>query len=246
MAYLEQGIDQRLEVSQGLVDSLVYFAKANGQPVTVDPATAWVTIIDPGGSSKVARTQTGVVIAANGKITFSQTWTEALYERWEDYTMLVEYAVSSVVYSDRVYFDVVKNKLPCLIDVSDLLDYYPDLEEHLKGINPGSDTSEATAAKLIKRAWSYLLDRIRSGKNRPSLILDRARLVNPAVAQALHLICDALSKEEGDVWDKRSEKHLKRYDKLVSGLGDLKYDSDEDGLAGEKETKQINRRIFTV
>lgn len=246
MSYIDEGIDQRLEVAQGLTDSLVFYAKSNGQPVTVDPASAYVTILDPGGTEKVARTQTGVTIAANGKITFSQTWTEATYERWEDFQMLVEYTVSAIPFADRVYFDVVKNKLPCLIDMSDLLDYYADLELHLQSVNQGSDTSAVTGSRLIKRAWSFLLDRIRSGKNRPSLILDRARLVNPAIAQALHLICDLLSKEEGDIWDKRQDKHLKRYDKLMAGLGDLKYDMDEDGLASEQETKQINRKLFTV
>lgn len=246
MSYANEGIDQRLEVLRGAADSLVYFAKANGKPQSVDANSAWVTILDAAGSEKVARTQTGVVIASGGRITFSQTWTEADYELWEDYVLIVEYQVSTAVSTDRAFFDVVKTKLPCLIDNSDLLDFYPDLEEHMKSLNQGSDTSTDTIARFIRAAWSQMLDRIRAGRNRPSLILDRARLVNPARRLALSLACEALSREEDDLWDKRAMKHEKAYDKLFIGLGELKYDKDEDGLASEEETKRVNRRKFSV
>lgn len=246
MAYANEGIDQRLEVLRGAADSLVYFAKANGKPQTIDANSAWVTILDAAGSTKVERTQTGVVIASGGRVTYSRTWAEVDFELWEDYVMEVEYQVSAAVTTDRVFFDVVKTKLPCLIDNSDLLDFYPDLEEHVKSLNQSGISSVDTIAGFIRVAWSQMLDRIRAARNRPSLILDRARLVNPGRRLALSIACEALSREEDDQWDKRAAKHEKAYDKLFLGLGELKYDKDEDGLASEEETKRVNRRKFTV
>lgn len=238
MAYSNEGIDARAEVLLDATDTLAYYVKKDGTQVTVDPATAFITILDPSGNEKVART--AAVIAALGKLSYTRTWTLGTFELWEDYVALWEWQVSSVVFTDRQYFDPVKNKLNCLIDTNDLLDIYPDLVSHLGTIG------ETDASKPIRAAWSMLMDRIRSGKNRPSLILDKVRLVNPARQLAAHFACESLSKEPDDLWDKRAVKHLKFYEMLYGGLGELKYDRDEDGLAAQSETKPINRRTFGV
>ena len=238
MSYIDQSIDMRAEVLQGAVDSLVYWAKSNGAPVTVDGGTAFVTVMDCTGSQIVART--AATIAANGRLSFSQMWTMAQWQLQEDCIALFEWAVSGVAFADRLYFDVVINKLLCPIDTSDLLEFYPDLESHLAAIG------ETDTTKFIKRAWSKLLNRIRSGHNRPSLILDKARLIEPAVELTLFLVCRALSRNPDDLWASRKSEHADDYKTAIAGLGELKYDRNEDGLAEQNEVKRINRRKWTV
>lgn len=240
MAYVDEGIDQRAEVLSAGVDSLVYYAKKDGAAVTADPASAFVTIYDPTAGEKVARV--AATIAANGKLSYSRTWELATFPYAEDYCALWEWTVGSVAYSDRQYFDVVRNKLPCLIDESDLLELYPNLVEHMKAV----DGATPTLAKFIKRGWSHLLDRIRVGGNRPPLILDRSRLVNPAIHIALHFATAALVREQDDLWDRRQERHMKLYETAVAGLGELRYDHNEDTIAEKEETARPNRRAFNV
>lgn len=245
MAYVNEGIDQRVEVLQSTgEDSLVYWPKANGAAIAPDtvapmaPETNFVTVFDPSGVEKVART--AVEIGDDDQLILTQAWPIATYPLYEDYSALWEFVSDDVSYADRQYFDVVKNKLPCLIDTSDLQEIYPNIANHLGSLG------ETDASKMVRRAWSVLLDRIRSGGNRPSLILDRARLVNPGLQLAAHFVCSALSRESDDIWDKRQEQHFKLYKELFAGLGTLKYDRDEDALAANSETKELNRRRFGV
>jgi hypothetical protein len=233
MSYANEGIDQRAEVAQGLTDSVGYYVKAAGVLPSIG-ASAFVTILDPGGTEKVART--AATITGN-LLSLSQSWTG--YSLEEDFVAVWEWTVGGIWFADRQYFDVVKTKLPCLVDTSDLEEFYPNLQNHLKALEENTD-----AGKFIRRAWSHLMDRLRSGKNRPSLVLDRARLVNPGIQIALWFASEALTRETDDVWDKRAAKHEKRYEALMAGLGELKYDADEDGLASNNETKRVNRRNF--
>lgn len=240
-SYTDEGIDSRAEIQYGATsDTLTYFAKANGAPQSIDALSAFVTILDPGGSTKVPRAQTGIVITAGGKLTFTQAWASATYELWEDFVAVWEWTVGSVPHVDRQFFDVVRNKMQCLIDESDILEQYPDAQQHLLSLGV------ANTSRFIKRAWSVLLDRIRSGKSRPSLILDRTRLINPAIEGATARMCRALSKETGDIWHERMIHHFREYNSLIAGLGDLKYDRDEDGLAADNDVKRMNRRTATV
>src|SRR5688500_2786536 len=107
MAYANEGIDQRAEVLQGATDSLVYWPKVNGANVV--PSAATVTISGPDGSERVASTAV-TPDATTGQLARSQAWTEASYELGEDYSALWTFTVSSVVHSERQYFDVVRNK----------------------------------------------------------------------------------------------------------------------------------------
>lgn len=238
MAYVDQGIDQRAEVLSGASDSLVYWAKADGAPVTVTPGTGFVTLIDNTGSEKVARAACS--IAANGKLYVTRTWDLETWLLQEDAVALFEWTTGGIAFADRLYFDVVKNKLLCPIDTSDLLDHYPDLEKHLAAIG------ETDTTKFIKRAWSTILNRIRSGHNRPSLILDRSRLFEPALELTLERVCRALSRNVDDVWAIRKADHASDYKAAWAGLGELKYDKDEDAIADKEEDKRINRRKMTV
>lgn len=232
-------IDQRAEVQQSAVDSLVYFVRKEGAPLTPDTGSVWVTVLDPSGNVKQARTQTGVTLEGS-RITYTRTWGTEFELLWEDYVLVVEWQETGVTRSDRLYFDVVRTKLSCPVTNEDVLEMYPDMDEHIQSV------SVTHAGKFIRRAWSQLLDAIRSGHNRPSLILDRARLVNPTLHLALHFLCNSLTKNPQDVWYTRARDHKKQYDQLLAGLGELKYDRDEDGLAGNDETKRMNRRRFQV
>lgn len=237
MPYVDEGIDERLEVQLGTTDELKFFVKRDGAAVAPTALSAWVTILDPGGALKVARTQTGVTI--NGAtVLFVQDWTG--YELWEDYVADLEYSIAGRVYKERHFFDVVRCRLRCLVDESDVLEFYPDAEDHLQALKI------ADASRFIKRAWSEILNRIRAGKNRPSLILDTKRLIPVALHKSLEYMCLALFKELDDVWDKRRSIHEGKVKQAWADLGELKYDRTEDGLAGNNESKRINRRQWQV
>lgn len=239
MPYVNEGIDQRAEVLIGKADTLTLVVKAGGQLLT-GINSAKVTIMEPSGVVIVAQVN---AVVTGSILSYTRTWDTGdtkKFELWEDFVAEWEYVTVNGTYTDRQFFDVVRTKLPCLIDVNNLLDYYPDLIQHLAAIE------ETDADKFCRRAWSLMLDRIRSGKNRPSLILDRSRLVNPGVQKALELVCNALSRDIGDIWSKRKADHKAEYEALRAGLGELKYDRDEDGLAADTDIKRINRRRFSV
>ncbi len=241
MAYANEGVDDRAEVLIGEADTLRMFIKRNGEVIAPEANSVYVTIYDASGTQKVARTQVGVTQAATGALTYARTWDAATFERFEDYKAVWEWTEATVVQKEILFFDVVKTKLPCMVDLSDLQEHYPDIEEHLKQLEDAPEPD-----KFIRRGWSHLMDRIRSGGNRPSLILDRSRLVNPGVHLALHFACNALAKVPGDIWDMRKAEHFRWYERTFASLGQLKYDIDEDGNASDGETKRINRRRFFV
>ena len=240
MSYVAQGVTQKAEVQQGsIADTLAFFARVEGQLVAPTVASAFVTILDPTGATLVART--AATISGN-KLTYSQTWPVATYPLAEDYVAIWEWASNSISYVDRQHFDVVLVRLPCLVDVDHIRDVYPNILVHVLALQ----TSEAEAAadlvsRFVRTGWSQLLDRLRSGGSRPSLVIDRQRLINPAVQIICAQLCNALAREVDDVWSKRAETHGSNYHKLFEGLGTLKYDSTEDGLASEKEETRVNR-----
>lgn len=232
MSYVNEGVDSKAEVLSGdVTDSLVYWCKENGAPLTPTPASAFVTILDSGGAEKVARTAATIT---STKLVLAQAWPTNSYPLEEDYIAVWEFASGGVSYADRTTFDVVRTKLPVLIDTSDLEELYPNLLKHLAAIE------ETDASKFIRRAWSFMLDRIRAGGSRPSLILDRARLVNPGIQLACCLAMDALCRQPGDVFDLRARRHEKNFESLFQGLGSLTYDKDEDGTA-DNEPRRVNR-----
>lgn len=235
--WLNEGEDRKAEVLSGAgVDSLVYFVKGPDGPQTVDAASAFVTIHDAAGSVKVART--AATISPGGKLSLGQAWPLATFPLAPDYFALWEWQVGGVAAADRQLFDVVKTKLRCPVDSSDLADMYPNLQDHLKAIEVDD------ASRFVRRAWSQLLDRIEAGGSRPSLILSTHRLINPTLMLALAMTCEALSREPGDVWEGRAVKHLKSYEALFSGLGSLTYDRDEDGAPNDRDQRVNKVRAF--
>lgn len=247
--YADEGIDARAEVivvntltnNPPINDTLTFYLKGAGKVITPDAATAFVTILDPLGA--VLRARGAAVISTGGRLTLTQQWNESgtpAYALWEDYCALWEWQVSGVPFADRQFFDVVRTKLPCLIDTSDLQELLPTITTHLVAIG------EVDCTKFIRRAWSEILDRIRSGANRPSLIMDRSRLVNPAVKLAMAKTCFALTRAPADIWDKRKDTFTKEYEVAWAGLGELKYDIDEDGRVADVEKTRVNRKRFSV
>lgn len=235
-SYINEGIDQRAEVLINTTDSIVYWPKVGG--VNVTPTSGSFEVRSPSGSVLVQTT--AFVVGINGQLPISQAWPEATYPIGEDYCATVSYIAAGVTYSDRVYFDAVRTKLLCMVSEDDLLDVYPDLDDHLLAV--GVTDSQ----RMIRRGWSHMIDRIRAGGNRPSLILDKARLVNPGIERALQLACESLSKDPADLWDTRAGKHEKRYEEFMKGLGELKYDLNEDAQADRGEQQRVVRRRFFV
>lgn len=248
MGYTEEGIDQRSEILLAggnpailVEDSLVFWLKENGKLLVPDDASAFVTILDPSGTQLVARTaadQDGSQLSYTR--TFNMTGTAPNFTAAEDYVALWEWTINGTAFTDRQFFDCVRTKLPCPLDDSNLMVEYPNLLLHFKALK------EDDLTKPIKLAWSTILDRIRAGGNRPSLILDRARLTNPAIQLALAFASGMLARESGDIWADRETKHFKRFEELFNGLGTLKYDKNEDGVVEEKEETRVNRREWFV
>lgn len=223
-------LDGKAEVQAGAVDVLRFWPKYDGAPAMLDSGSGFVTILDPSGGVKVARAAC-TVDTQNSVLSVSRTWNEVIDE---DYIAVWEWTVNAVVFSERDMFDIVKVKLPCMIDTTDLEDFYPDIRQHLNAI------AEVDASRFARRAWSMLLDRIRSSGHRPSLVIDRARLVNVGLQCMAALTCNALSRSPGDIWDLRAAGHAKSYEALFSGLGQLKYDRDEDGVSDDVPAR-VNR-----
>jgi hypothetical protein len=63
---------------------------------------------------------------------------------------------------------------------------------------------------------------------------------------SLYYICRSLSRESDDIWDRRMKEHWKMWEVALAGLGELKYDRNEDGLQDKQETARPNRRSFSV
>lgn len=230
MSYVNEGVDSKPEVlSATVADSLSYWVKADGAPAV--PTTPFVTILDPNGTEKVARTAATIT---GSKLSLSRTWDLATFPLAEDYIAVWEWTVGAVSYADRTTFDVVKTKLPLLIDTSDVEELYPNISKHLVAVG------ETDCTKFVRRAWSLILDRIRAGGSRASLIMDRDRLKNPAIQLAAALVNDALCRNPGDVFDQRARRHEKNFEALFAGLGSLTYDKDEDGLSDETP-QRVNR-----
>lgn len=238
MSYVDaKGVSERPEVQKGTTDTLTFWPADAGKLIDAAPGSQWVTILDPGGSVLVERTQADVTIEVDKSITFTQLWN---FELAEDFIAIWEYEVDGAARIERMRFDVVLCRLRCRVTESDLLEEYPDAADLLAGLG------ETDPVKFIRRAWARVLARIRAGRNRPSLILDDTRLKEPAIQLALHFMCKALQREAADVWSERYKFHRDEYDKAWKELGELKYDIDEDGLARQGETKRINRKTFTV
>lgn len=239
MAYVKQEITQKPEVQQGAEDSLRYFAANDGELQDVE--VAYVTILDPNGGIVVERQEVTDYIELNGFF-FKQTWETDPYALAEDYAVVWEWTVDGIPYADRQSFDVVFTKLPCLVDVDHIRDVYPNILNHIKALKTDEGEEETDlVARFIRAAWSRLLDSIKAAGNRPSLILDRTRLMNPAIQLACNSICNALVREQDDVWERRAATHTKNFDALWAGLGTLKYDVVEDGIAGTGETTRVNK-----
>ncbi len=239
MAYRNEGIDLRPEIVwKASADSLIFWPKRDADAQGV-ASSATVEISDPSGAVVVAATP-ATVQAVTGRLSYSQAWPEADYDLAEDYSALWTWTISSVVYSDRQYFDIVRNRLECLIDTNDLLEIWPNLDKHLVAVG------ETDATKFVRRAWSHLMDHLKAGGNRPSLVLDRARLINPALQLACYYTAAALTRTDGDLWDKRADNAKEMYTELIGSLGTLKYDFDESGTVEVEEDKRANKRSFSV
>lgn len=242
MAYVNEGIDQRAEVLSNKQDTLVVFVKHDGKLAILNASENYIRIVSPTGGELVPRTHVPGAGAATGKLTHSRTWEENTFPLDEDYIAEWEYQLAGdpTVRYETQFFDVVRMKLPCMIDANNLANFYPDIVSHLTAIG------ETEPDKFCRTAWSLMLDNLRSKRARPSLILDKARLVNPATQKALELACRALSREVSDVWADRAKVASDLFNGLMSGLGELRYDKDQNGLAAPNEKRRINIRRWTV
>lgn len=238
----------RAEVQQGTsLDTLEFWVTIDGEEIGIG-TPFWLTLYDPSGAIIRARTQGNGIGADNDRrMLLTQAWPAATYPLGEDYFAIWEFTFRGANTVERQSFDVVKQKLDCMLGKSVLLTHYPDLENHIRAVLPSANYNTAQIlAPFCRAAWSQLCDRIRSNGKRPSLILDKVRLINPSAELALHMICNALTRDVGDIWDKRSDRHYKNYEVMFGALGELKYDVDEDNVVSPGEVVAVTRRRFWV
>ena len=235
----------RAEVEQGTdPDTLAYWLPEDEYPYTTLADVA-VTLKSPTGEVLVSAAPGELV--EGRKLQIARAWPAEPWELREDYIAAWTYTIGGAARSARQFFDVVLHRLDCPVITSDLLEYYPDLLQHLQSVvKPPVPGGVNDAAGFIRRAWGLLLDRLRASGHRPALILDRSRLVNPSTNLALNLICEALVKEPGDVWERRSMLHLKNYEILLNNLGRVKYDTNQDGQARPRDVRNAARKKFHV
>jgi hypothetical protein len=239
MTYIERPVDARAEVLQGeSADSITFTPSLKGYPVV--PSSAFVTVRGPTANELVARA--AVTPTATGDLVVSQAWPLATYPLAEDYCLLWEFTVDGVAYTQRQFFDVCKTKLFCPITTNELLEHYPNLEQHLKAVG------EPDADKFVRRAWAKILNRIRGNGRRAALILDSQKLTQPTIELALHLVAKALAKTAStdDKWWRLQELHLKQYEVEWGNLGSLKYDIDEDAIASPSENRRVGAPRWSV
>lgn len=239
MAYTAKGIDQRAEVAQHATvqDTLEFWPLVDGAPVV--PSAGSLTVYGPGGAVVVARAA-ATVGGTSGRMSLTQAWTAGAYPLDEDYHALWEFTVGSATYMERQYFDVVLAKLSCPVETNDLLEVYPNIDKMLVAVGVSD------ASRPVKRAWAWVLSKIRGTGLRPSLVLDRSRLHEPTLERALYYACDSLMRQPDDLWERRALRHEKDADAALASIGELKYDEDEDGVADEGEQVNPTRPRFYV
>lgn len=256
MTTTDEGSKQRVEVlwnennATGVADTLRYFPRRDGVLFTDARFTnvkGGYTIRDPAGKQidQDMSFDGSVTLKTNGCFEIAKIWDGTSYLLAEDY--IVDWQVrftdansSEGFYNERQFFDVVRTKLQCMVDHKQLVELFPDLTQQLASI--GATDSVA----WIRSAWSEVLDRIRSGGHRPSLIMDGTRLRAPTLHLAVSKVADALTREANDVWYGRADVHMKRYEQAWNALGQLKYDFQQTGLASPLETSRVGRRRFRV
>ena len=222
----------RPEVNQGAnADALVFWALVDGLPVK--PTSATVEIHDPSGGILVASAAVTPDDSPVGRLALSQAWPVGTYPIGEDYAALWTFTVNSIVYSERVFFDVVRSRLPILVHPKLMTDLQPNLADHLRGI--GLDGNEDDLRVFAIHGHAHLCDRLRKGGWRPSLVTDRRRLVSAALQYALHFANAAIAKTPDDLFDKRATNAMKLAGEVFDGLGMLRIDKDQDGTTGPGE-----------
>ena len=225
MSYANEGLDVRAEVTQDATDSLVFMCLVDGIPVA-PTGTPTVEIRDPNASVLVAAVDT-TAGTPTGQRVYTRTWSEATFPLGEDFSAIFSFVSGGITYTERIYFDVVRNRMRILLTPSDLLETTPNLAEHLKGI--GLTGTDADLMRFARKGWAHLMNLIRKGGKRPSLILDRARLIEPATEYALAFAFLAMVKRPDDVWRDLAKEHFRLAGEAYSGLGSLRYDIDQDG-----------------
>lgn len=222
----------RPEVTQGTAaDALVFWAMVDG--LLVPPSSATVAIYSPAGSELVASSAITPDTDAPGRLARSQAWPEATYPLGEDYSAIFTFVVNGITYSERVWFDVVKQRLAVLVSPDDMLGLQPNLLEHVRALGLAGVKSDLRGFAIAGHV--HLCNRLRKKKIRPSLVADRRRLAEPALHYALHFVNAALARAPDDLFDKRAAAAWKLAGEVFEALGELKIDRDEDGTVGEEE-----------
>lgn len=235
----ESYIQARAEVLSGAADTLAYWPAVEGFGVL--PTAAFVTVYNPNGGEVVARTE--VTPESTGRLALSRTWDTSSSPIDVEYFAVWEFTTpDGLSHADRQSFDVVKSKLPILLKAAHLLARYPNLRKHLESLQ----NALATPEHFARMGWEDLLERVRATGKRPSLIMERERLIAPARELALSHASGALVKSAGDVWDSRAKAHLEHFSALFGGLGELAYDVDEDNTTGEDEKRNVVIRDWSV
>lgn len=222
----------RPEVNQGdTADALVFWALVDGLPMR--PTSAAVTLYSASGGELVAEAAPTIDAANVGRLALSRTWPADTFPIGEDYAAQWAFVVNGITYSERVFFDVVRNRLPIAVHPRLMTDLQPNLGTHLRAV--GLEGNDDDLRVFAIHGHAHMCQRLRKAGWRPSLVSDRRRLVPVALHYALHFANAAISKTPDDLFDKRATTALKLAGELFDGLGRLKVDVDQDGTTGPDE-----------
>lgn len=214
MTFVLPGQTTKLEVVQGIANTVKYWPRVDGKLVTATNPS--ITGLFDAANQQI--TGAGAASAGgDGSIQFIWTPAASLYLA-EDYRFEVSYTDGTVPRTDRTYFDLVKVKLECPVDDNLLQAVEPNVMKWLAG--QGLTSSQ----QFIQRAWGQIVQRIRGQGYRPALITDRFAFTDSCVSLSLSFICKAQQREDGDVFDKKSAFWAEQYARDWAAIGAIKFE----------------------
>lgn len=272
MAYARELDMLRQEARLSTAATIVLWPRVDGANVQVSPTAGHCTfeVFDPGGTSIQGPTNIdGTLVDDVDRFDIA---VNAIATLDEDYYVDVIWRETgtTIVRRDVVYFDVVRYPFGSpLVSLNHMLEERPDVGEILDrhgqilGYAAGDVARETAAAIYATKAHGELDAMIRgqvavdassdatvieawpiaSKRTRPNLVLNRERLRRVEIKIAMREIFAADSRGTGDEDGSWLYRHYRdEVQRAWSGVGPMKYDSDED-LAVDTVITDIGRVV---
>jgi hypothetical protein len=195
--------------------------------VKTAPSTATLTLYNPSGTA-IVTARACTVNGTTKKITAVFTGgngTGEISTLTEDWRLLLNYTIASVVYQANFLFDVCRLILVNPVIDEDLLALHPDLASNRWA-------SQTTFMPQIEKAFSDIKRKLKERGKRARMMIDATQIKDLIICHSLELVFFDFAKDIGDIWWNR---YLKRAEQFAADFENLHiaYDSDESGTIDE-------------